>query len=246
MLREKTAEADFVVTISEFNRRLLARFGDPAKVHVVRCGIELERYPLQEEPPPGPATILTVASLQEYKGVDRLIRACAVLAARSLPEWRCRIVGGGVLRRELERLVEELGLGGRVELCGPKPQDEVARLLQESHLFVLPSVVAHDGQMDGLPVALMEALAVGLPVVASDLSGVPELVRPGETGTLVPPGDAEALADALAGVLLDPEPARRLGRAGRRLVEEQFVLSDNVGALVELFRGGVQVEVPVG
>lgn len=122
------------------------------------------------------------------------------------------LVGDGRLRADLERRAGELGLTGRIRFAGALTEHEVRDELARADLFVLPSVVARDGQMEGLPVALMEAMACGVPVVSTELSGIPELVRPGETGVLAPPGDAAGLAGALRSVLADPDGA--LERAG--------------------------------
>ncbi|MFP3941976.1 MAG: glycosyltransferase, partial [Thermoanaerobaculia bacterium] len=202
--------------------------------------------------------LLTVAALEPYKGVPVLIEAAERLRRRSATrgdpdvpgapppdaawsglEGRPRdfiwdVVGEGGMRRRLEDEIRRRGLDGTVRLVGVVPEEEVARRLEEADLFVLPSVVAPDGQMEGIPVALMEALAAGVPVVASDLSGVPELVEDGRTGLLVPPGDAAALATAVERLVRDPELAARLAAAGREWVERAFRLDDTVGRLGEL------------
>ncbi len=242
MLRQKMADARFVVAISEYNRALLGRFGDVAKVHVIHCGVNLERYPLQQESPPGPFTILSVASLQPYKGLEYLIRACALLRDRQSGPFRCRIAGGGELRESLQQLIDQLQLREHVELLGPQTQDAVAALLQTAHLFVLPSIRTSSGKMEGLPVVLMEALAVGLPVISTSISGIPEIIRPGETGQLVPPADPAALADAIINVMRDPAAARAAGRRGRQLVEAEFSLDRNVEALRRLFDATITLQ----
>lgn len=195
MLREKMASAKFVIAISEYNRQLLARFGDVSKVHVVHCGVHLERYPLRTALPEDPFTIVSVASLQPYKGLEYLIRACRLLRDRGVPPFRCRIAGGGELHSSLRQLITDLGLADCVELLGPQTQEAVAALLQTAHLFVLPSIITESGKMEGLPVVLMEALAVGLPVISTNISGIPEIVKPGVTGQLVPPANPTALAE---------------------------------------------------
>ncbi|HEX6198806.1 MAG TPA: glycosyltransferase, partial [Thermoanaerobaculia bacterium] len=150
------------------------------------------------------------------------------------PEVTWEVVGEGSLRGELEGEIDRRGLAGAVRLAGALPEDEVARRLARADLFVLPSVVAPDGQMEGIPVALMEAMAAGRPVVASRLSGIPELVADGETGLLVPPGDAGAVAAAVARLLEEPGLGARLGEAGRRRVAEEFRLAATVAELLAL------------
>ncbi len=242
MLREKMGAAKFVVAISEYNRQLLARFGDVSKVHVVHCGVNLERYPLRTTPPDGPFTIVSVASLQPYKGLEYLIRACHLLRERGVNNFRCRIAGGGELHASLSELINSLRLNECVELLGPQTQEAVAALLQTAHLFVLPSIVTESGKMEGLPVVLMEALAVGLPVISTNISGIPEIVKPGVTGQLVPPANPAALADAIADVMAHPDAAYVRSHAGRELVEREFSLEHNVQHLSRLFQPAIATQ----
>ena len=171
-LRAKLARSRYVIVISNFNKTfLLERYPDidEHKFHVIHCGIELERYPERQFPRrDGQINILSVASLEPYKGIEHLIRACGQLSGKG--GFFCRIVGDGRLRSELQNLIEKLGLTECVHLLGARTQEEVGELLAQADLFVLPSVIAADGQMEGIPVALMEAMASGLPVIASRLS----------------------------------------------------------------------------
>lgn len=239
MLAEKVRRALFVVSISEFNKRYMlerARGVAPDKVAVVHCGVEPEKYAAR---PPGPAragalTALCVASLQPYKGIKYLVRACA-LVARRFPGFRCLVVGEGADRAELEALIDELNLRDTFRLLGARPQHEVAELLSGADLFVLPSVVAPTGQMEGIPVALMEAMAAGLPVVSTRISGIPELVEDGAGGLLVEPADEEALAGALVRLCEDAPLRARLGGRGREKVLAEFTLAENVARLRSLF-----------
>jgi colanic acid/amylovoran biosynthesis glycosyltransferase len=240
MLEEKLGDARFVAAISEFNRDFIARqVSDRAarRTTVVRCGVRVADY-LPATPPPekdgATLELLTVGSLQVYKGQIHLLRACRLLRDRGMA-LRCRIIGGGPEQEHLEAEIERLRLQGTVELLGPQPQEEVARLLPTAHCYVQPSVVAPTGQMEGIPVSIMEAMASCLPVVATDLSGVGELVRSGETGWLVAPASPEALAAAVAEVAADPQRASKLGSAGRELVRDEYDLESNVARLADLF-----------
>lgn len=245
LLEEKLRRARFVRTISEFNRRFLReRYPeiDPAKLRVIHVGIEPERYrpapgspgagESTEDPGDGPPLVLAVGSLKPYKGMSVLVDACAHLREAGV-SLRCRIAGGGPLRQELERQIARQGLEDVVSLLGPVPQQRVPALLERASVFVLPSVVQPDGQTEGIPVALMEAMAAGLPVLTSRLSGIPELVDDGVHGRLLEPGDAEALARAVAGALQAPERAREMGRAGRERVRREFSLAPTTAALLE-------------
>jgi len=233
-LGRKLRDARFVVAISEYNRRVLSGFGGDrdTPVHVVHCGIEPDAYRFRPRVPPsnGPVRALCVASLSEHKGHEVLLRALA--GAPELERVQLDLVGGRD-PRPLQALARELGLAERVRFLGGLPEEEVARLLDEADLFVLPSRVARDGQMEGIPVALMEAMASGLVVVASRLSGIPELVEDGRTGVLAEPGDPESLRAALVRALgaAGVDPA-----AGRELVEREFAVGRIAARLGELFR----------
>ncbi len=239
MLREKVAGAEFVVTISDFNRRLIEEVcGDAArgKVHVVRCGVDLAEFAPVPRRPPGVPAFACVASLRPYKGHAILLDAVSLLRARGIAV-RVVLVGDGELRRELEARVAREGLAGIVELRGALPHEEVPAVLAGATAMVLPSVTQRDGQMEGIPVALMEAMAMGVPVISTRLSGIPELVRDGGGGLLVPERDPAALAAAMERLAGDPALAARLGEGARRAVAEDFDRARNVARLEQLFTG---------
>jgi glycosyltransferase involved in cell wall biosynthesis len=135
----------------------------------------------------------------------------------------------------LEHTIQENGLDGLVELLGPRTQAEVSSLLRTANCYVQPSVITPTGKMEGIPVALMEAMVSRIPVVATAISGVPELVRPGETGWLVPPENVSALAAALAEIHHDPAEAQRRAALGHQWVMQEFEISSNVRKLASLF-----------
>jgi colanic acid/amylovoran biosynthesis glycosyltransferase len=238
MLESKLRRARMVRLISDFNRRYLEErypgaMGDRARV--IHVGIDPAAYQGEAGSPSGATedvpVLLCVAAFKEYKGIPVLLEACARLVHRGV-RFRCHLVGDGPLRPQVERTIHELGLDDVVCLHGAVPQDEVTRLLRLSTMLVLPSIVARDGQMEGIPVALMEAMAAGLPVVASSLSGIPELVRHEDNGLLVAPGDAAALGAALERLIGDPALGRALGERGRVTVREEFQLDRCVAQLL--------------
>lgn len=236
MLEVKLREAEFAVTISEYNRRFLERYGGGREtpVRVIHCGIEPERYEFRPRSPAGREVVraLCVASLQEYKGHTVLLEAL-VAGGEALSGLELDLVGSGGLRPALERRCAELGLSERVRFHGPMPEPRVREMLERADLFVLPSRIAHNGKMEGLPVALMEAAASGLVTVATRLSGIPELICDRETGLLAEPGDPESLERALVAAL-SGSPSIRLHDA-RRLVEREFDVRCSAARLVELF-----------
>ena len=240
MLTEKARRARFVVTISEFNRlRLLDMLGedDARRVHVVHCGVDTDTFGFEPRRiDQRPHAVLSVAALREYKGLHHLVEACRLLGARA-PEmpFECRIVGDGPQRTSLERQIRESRVDGIVRLVGARDEAMVKEFLGRADTFVLPGVVARNGYMDGIPVALMEAMANGLPVVASRISGIPELVRDGQTGLLVPPGRPEALCDAILRCWSEPRAAAVRARRARTLVEQEYDVRKTTRQLAGIF-----------
>jgi glycosyltransferase involved in cell wall biosynthesis len=238
LLREKFNAAAFVVTISEYNRRYLGeRFGPSVhdKIRIIHCGVDIRDFP----PTPGPrerAALLFVGRFDEIKGLPVLLHACRVLQEQGVV-FHCDIIGDGAARLRLEQLCGSLGLQDTVVFLGARPQHEVRRRLQQATVFVMPSVVAPDGNRDGIPVALMEAMAAYTPVVSTTVSGIPELVVDGESGLLVPPGDAAALAQAMRRLLEDAAYAQRLAAGGRAVVEQYFEANREAARLYGLIEG---------
>jgi len=243
MLETKVREAAFVATISEYNVAFLRqRIPVGGRIEVVHCGVELDRFAFHERSTS--SRLLCVARLVDTKGHADLLRAFAALAD-DLPRLRLDLVGEGPEAPRLAALCRELGISDRVRFHGPLPSDEVGKLMQESDLFVLASIPHRSGAMDGIPVALMEAMASGVPVVTTGLSGIPELVSDGETGLLVPPGRPDALAAAIRRLVEDRDLARRLAHEGRHVVGERFSLVSEVDRLGDLLEqvasGGASV-----
>ncbi|WP_209923786.1 glycosyltransferase [Mycolicibacterium lutetiense] len=237
MLSCKLDGAEFIVTVSEYNRQLLECYTS-TPVHVIHAGINTAAYPFRPRriPDDGPIRALCVASLQEYKGHEVLLRALA-LGGPGVDRIDLDLIGNGPLRDELQNLATELGLGGRVRFHGGQSETVVKQALAEADLFVLPSIVAADGQMEGLPVALMEALASGIPTVSTSLSGIPELVIPGRTGLLAAPADAQSLRDILEQLISSGPALDDYARTGRDLIEREFDITVSVAALRALFHG---------
>lgn len=237
-LARKVEAARFVVTVSEFNRAYLERVsGAPSgKIVLIHNGIDIERFAPNGVPAREPFTILSVARLVEKKGLPDLIEACRRLRDRGL-EFRCGIVGKGILRSQLESLIRRRKLGDRVRLLGPHTQGEVLERYRAAHLYVLPSIVGSDGNREGLPVSIVEALAAGLPVVSTRVTGIPEVVRHGENGLLVESGDARALAGAIESLMRDRALYDRLRANARASVLGRFDLRETSARLHALLSG---------
>lgn len=224
MLDEKIRAASFVAAISEYNRRLLRELygDDAANVVVIHCGADLSVFkPRPAAPRSGPFTFVTVARLEEMKGHTYLIDAYAKLKQEGV-DFRALFIGEGKTRAAIQDQIERLGLADQVSLLGLQPRDRVSDLLAEADAVVMPSITVSDGHQEGIPVALMEALAMERPVIATAISGIPELVLDGQTGLLVPERDVDALADALLRLYQSPELRRELGVAGRAKVLAEF------------------------
>jgi glycosyltransferase involved in cell wall biosynthesis len=249
----KLAEADFVASISHYDRRRLIELGPPdcgPRIHVIRCGLVPEHWDLQLRASPGvPARILSVGALIEKKGHDVLLRACRILKQRGRA-FRLTIIGDGPLRGLLGRMVGLLDLRDRVTLLGSQPQESVRKHLAAADVFALACRQTGDGDSDGVPVSLMEAMACGVPVVSCPVAGVPELVRDRQNGLLVESENPWALAGAMEHALDDlPSRAARIV-AARTTIETEFN-QDRAGRLLaELLRasldqaGGPSAEAP--
>jgi colanic acid/amylovoran biosynthesis glycosyltransferase len=235
MLETKLRDALFLVPISNYNVEFMAsHVGDwiRKKCHVIHCGVNLSQYRSIANRNNKKETdifeILQIGSLHWKKGQVYLLQAIASLRNQGVP-IHLRIIGEGNERSNLEREIENLNLENVVELLGARTQEEVANLLPSADCYVQSSV------SEGIPVAIMEAMACELPVVATNITGIPELVMDGKTGLLTSSHDPEALAKALAYIKKNPEHAALMGKHGRIWVQEQFDLEKNVANLIILF-----------
>ena len=202
------------------------------RVHRIYNGLDLAEFG-RADFSSTPPLIIAVGRLIPKKGFGDLIRACALLAERG-KSFRCEIIGEGPLENELRRQIDELCLQNNVVLTGAKPQTQLRRRLAAANVFVLPSVIDPDGGMDNLPTVIMEAMATGLPVVSTNIGGIPEMIIENETGFLVQPGDAAAMADAIETVINDRSSAARLGHSGYERARALFSIEKNVRELCAL------------
>jgi colanic acid/amylovoran biosynthesis glycosyltransferase len=239
-LAEKLRRASFVVCISDFARSQLMALSEPEawpKLPVIHVGVPVERFtPLNGDRPAEPCPeILCVGRLVPEKGQAVLIEALARLAERGRPA-RVTLAGEGPQRPELERLAARLGVAEAVAFRGAVGQEELRELYEAASVFCLPSF------SEGVPVVLMEAMAMRLPVLSTTITGIPELVEDGRSGLLVPPGRPDRLAEALERLLEDPALCRQLGRRGREKVIAEFDAEASAARLHALFAEQVGVE----
>jgi colanic acid/amylovoran biosynthesis glycosyltransferase len=233
LLDEKLREAEFVATISEYNREFIrTKCAEPGRVELVHCGVDTELFSFRQRN--SYRRLLCVARLESTKGQADLLHAFARVQ-REVPKLTLDMIGDGADRARLERLRDELGLGEELRFHGALRTDQVRAALDQADVFVLPSLRHPSGRMDGIPVALMEAMASGLAVIATRLSGIPELVIHEETGLLVTPESPDELAAAIRRLVRDPELATRLAYAARERVCRYFDLETEGDRLAGLF-----------
>lgn len=236
-LRTRLRDAAFAVAISDFHHTLLTTLGaDPRRTPTIRMGIDVETYAYRPrvraagEPP----HIVMVSSFREYKGHRYLIEA--LTADPALADVTVELIGAGELEPAVRAQVAEVGLDGHVRFAGPQPEAVVRERLRHADVLVQPSVVARNGDTEGLPTTLVEAAACGVTLVATRVAGVPDLVRDGVTGMLAEPGDVAGLGAALRRALdADPAEAARIRAAARRRVETHHDARRNARELVAWF-----------
>jgi glycosyltransferase involved in cell wall biosynthesis len=233
--------ANHIVAISNYNRLQVESVISSSRrpVSVIHCGVDLS---LMKQPPKldikhpvkKPIKILSIGSLVPKKGHSYLIEACHLLNIKGI-NFTCTIIGGGPIETTLKDQIETYELTQKVKLVGIKPHNEVIISYNQHDMFALASVESPLGDKDGIPVVLMEAGAAGLPLISTKISGIPELVRHGETGLLVAPADAVSLANAIAELAANQTLRITLGQNARELVEVDFNLEHNVNRLAQLF-----------
>ena len=234
-LVEKLRSARFVVCISDFARSQLMALAESdtwSRLHVVHMGVPVENFTPSESAdlPEHAPCVLYIGRLVPEKGQAVLLEAVALLAKRG-HEIGVTLAGDGALRSELESLAERLGLASQVTFLGAVSQDELRRLYEKASIFCLPSFA------EGVPVVLMEAMAMGVPVISTRIAGIPELIENGRSGFLVSPGRPEELADRLEALLDNPSLRHEMGAAGRKKVLLEFNAKNSATQLYQLFLG---------
>ncbi|MGR3311007.1 MAG: glycosyltransferase [Candidatus Brocadiales bacterium] len=241
VLSKKIAKARFVITVSDFNKRyledLLRSEGRSGQIIRLYNGIDLEQFRPHDDIEKEPNLLLGVGRLTPKKGFKYLIEACKILHEKGM-DFRCVIIGKGDERATLEKLVEQYSLEQKVYLLGAKTQAEVMRIIQKATALVLPCIVSNDGDRDALPTVLIEAMALGVPVVSTNVTGIPEIIAHERTGLLVEEKNSKALADALETLLDSESLCKKLSRAALVKVREEFNVVENVKTLKGCFLSG--------
>lgn len=241
MLEEKVKSAKFVRCISENGRdellNIISRKYEN-KVKVIHMGVKTPDKISEPKINRDSFTIVTPANLLEVKGHKFLVEACSILIERGIDSFQCIFYGEGQLRENLENMVEEKKLTEHIELSGVVPHDTLIEMYKNHKvdIVVLPSITKASGEHEGIPVALMEAMAAGVPVISTTTGGIPELLGDG-AGILVPPEDSKALADAIEQLMKDSELRYKIGAKGKEKVKKEFAIDSVVAKMVELFMG---------
>ncbi len=236
-LQMRLAKCKFIAAVSQFNieylRNTCGKFVADL-CHVVHCGIDVEKFrSVSRQPEPG--KMICVCRLYPKKGLDIAIRACAKLRDNNV-KFLFEIAGDGPQRRALEELIKRLHLADTVKLLGARPNDQLTELYSRACIFLMPCVKTSGGDMDGIPVAMIEAMACEVPIVSTAISGIPELVEDGITGRLTSEKDTDSLAQILKELLADMDKIEQFGKAGRERVLKDFCISKNAAKLRELIR----------
>lgn len=236
-IADRMRDAEFVATCTGHNESFLAGLVDSSTAkRLIRIyhGVDRRRFAPAAASSASPPIILAVGRLVEKKGLRYLIDACSRLQTEGVP-FRCWIVGSGPLKGELQQQISGAKLDDSVELLGARTQDELIEIYRASTIVVLPCIVLDNGDRDGIPNVLVEAMSVGRPVISTNISGIPELIEDGVSGVLVPPRDSASLARAITVLLGDTVTQRRLSEAAQVVVARSFDLARNVERLANLF-----------
>ena len=232
-LAEKIEKARFVITVSNYNKAyledLLRSGGKSGRIIRIYNGIDLDLF----KPPKMerlPDLLVAIGRLVQKKGFHYLIDACKILREKGR-KFHCLIVGEGGEREALQKQVADGLLEKEISLLGAQPQSEVIQILQKATALVLPCVVGDDGDRDGLPTVLLESMALGVPVISTRITGIPEIIQNGETGILVEQKDSKLLARAMENILDSGALRNRLSRAALSKVRAEFDLHENVKTL---------------
>ena len=234
LLKEKVARAKFAVTISEYNKIFLGDLGaDKKKINVIHCGVDTSSFNARDEKElASPPLLGALGRMVEKKGFDVLISACDILKKEGVV-FKLQLAGGGPLKTELENMASSLGVLDVIDFIDSISHEKVPAWVKSLDLFVLPCQKDKHGDMDGIPVVLMEAMLSGVPVITTRISGIPELVVDNVTGLLCEPKDADCLAMKIKDLLKNNKLMCELRKNAIAKVKSEYELKDNVSLLLE-------------
>lgn len=244
MLDTKLENAVFHTTISQYNKNYLKSLNPEManKIYVNRCGVNLDQFVFRSiYPAKKKVEILFVGRLVEKKGTLKLIDACLRLRKGGY-DFVCNIIGNGPQKQQLEKIVKKYNLEGYVNLVGGLPREQLRQYWENAGMFVLPCIIERDGNRDGIPVVLMEAMASGIPVISTMVSGIPELIDDGVTGLLVKPDDIDALSGAMLKIIEDVTLAQQLVENARAKVVKEYNIKINTGKKAGLIEMHIKQE----
>nr|QNO41822.1 D-inositol-3-phosphate glycosyltransferase [Methanosarcinales archaeon ANME-2c ERB4]QNO42778.1 D-inositol-3-phosphate glycosyltransferase [Methanosarcinales archaeon ANME-2c ERB4] len=235
-LREVMNDAESVITISEYNKNyLISEIGVNNRIEVIRCGIDLDKFnPQKNLKAYGRIKLLTVARLVAKKGLAYLIKAIPMVV-KKMPNCELTIIGSGPQYGNLQHLVRDPDIESYVQFRGDVSDSELMRYYDDVDMFILPCIVIENGDRDGIPVAMMEAMTMELPVISTTVSGIPELVEDGASGILVSPKDEKAIADAIITLCKDSELRVKMGKKGREIIKREYNIASEAEKLIGVF-----------
>jgi len=238
-LQSKIHDASSVITVSNYNLEHLTRmFGsDKDKIKRVYNGLDLRKIQYRS-PENRKPNIITIGRLVEKKGLNILVDACEILAKHGV-EFHCSIIGKGELESELLGQIKEKNLQDKVELTGALPRTQALKNFYDASIFTAPAIVANDGNRDGLPTSILEAMALGVPCISTDVTGIPEVIKDNKTGIVVPQNNSVELAKAIERLLNDSKLSISLSENARKLIESNFDISKNSAKIREIFAPNV-------
>lgn len=242
-LTDKLKAAESIITVTNYNKKYLAEKmagGNSDKIKVVYNGIDIDKFSFIDDKNRQHNLILGIGRLVPKKGFDLLLRACKILKDNNI-SFKCLIVGDGTDANDLQALRNDLDLRDEVEFLGAKKQDEIIILMQKGTLMCLPCRIAEDGNRDALPTVILEALACGLPVISTNISGIPEIVDNEKDGILIEPEDCEKLAGQLKRLLKSEKLRRQFAREGQKKALARFDLKKNIKQLLKLHSHGKEI-----
>ncbi|MDF1892773.1 glycosyltransferase [Rahnella contaminans] len=236
--KELYDKAEFILPVSQlWANKIKTVSGHDDNIHVIRMGISVNKFSFQPRDFLGnPIRLLSIARLTEKKGISVAINACLLLKQQNV-DFDYTIIGDGPLRKELESQVANLGLGDKIAFLGAQTQETVSEYLNNSDVFLLPSVTAADGDMEGIPVALMEAMAIGIPVISTFHSGIPELIEDRVSGFLVNENDAASIAGVISEIIDNPGVLPDICRNAKQKIDNEFDQDKSYSRMLNILLG---------